>query len=118
MSKTVIYMLRIVLCLSETQDVLPAKVIAERTGISVKYTEKCLNYLRNHYIVSIPDRGPNGGYKLLRDEVSFYNVLKQLYPERVTQFLTYGNTYDDKIKSLFDELDDCLKNNLNSEVVM
>lgn len=73
------YALRVMVDLAENKDkgYVPLKEIAERQGISFKYTEQIMSLLKKHNIVE-GRHGKGGGYKLTKkpEEYTVAEILK------------------------------------------
>ena len=105
LSNTLVYQLRILLYLREHTDGLcSAKMISEDTGVPPKYTKSCLEFLKQHYLIMMPQMGRNGGYRLTDPDLSMSVIMKQLVPNKIQSHIDYRNAYDLKILLLYNLL--------------
>ncbi len=76
------YAIRIVKYLSEIPEnkLIGSKEISEKEEISINMTTKILRFLANYGIIE-SYRGTLGGYRLKRDKVSYYEIIKAIQGE-------------------------------------
>lgn len=74
------YAIRIISCLSESDDRIDAAGIAERTGVTPRFTLKILHRLVQGGIVK-SFKGNKGGYVLARpaNEINLLQVVEEIY---------------------------------------
>lgn len=112
------YAIRIVQCLAESDTRLDAKTIAERTGVTPRFTLKILHGLVGGNIVK-SFKGKLGGYVLARpkEEITLLTVVEEVFgPLEVSKCNVDGTcTHPNgicKFHSVFDDIEKTVKEKL------